>query len=440
MRGAGLRQILIFLSLVVLIPGLADGSEMQNPMFSELASGFDAEMKISAYGQQVKPSDSRLNPDNRFLKLSQSKAQVELRPELGLDFRRLALDVSPRLKGGWQRWESSPDENETDTDLESNLIYWRARLRALESVYISYGRENLQWGPSYLYSPSNPFFKDNGKQNPHLEIDGMDFARLVWLESDSVTISLIHLAGPGLQEFASDSFSQTTALKIDFVGDSMTLGTIVSRNFEDHQQIGAWGTWIASEGLLIYGEGALVRGTFGRYPRHSENVFGLALARTNQRANQWFPSALGGAAYTFYFGPTFVIEYLYYGPGYVNDQAEDYDRLLNTAKKAFISQGPDTSLGAQTLGFAADKGLRFLRQNYLLLQVHQSEVGNVFDYALRWTQNLDDGSGQLTLNGDLFVSDHVNLFSVSLFNFGRNQTEFKEIMDYSQMLGIKFLF
>jgi hypothetical protein len=33
-----------------------------------------------------------------------------------------------------------------------------ARLRLTECLFVSYGRENLQWGPSALFSPSNPFF------------------------------------------------------------------------------------------------------------------------------------------------------------------------------------------------------------------------------------------------------------------------------------------
>jgi hypothetical protein len=49
----------------------------------------------------------------------------------------------------------------------------------MKNLYLSYGRENLQWGPSYLFSPSNPFFHDNGRSNPKKEIPGMDFARLV---------------------------------------------------------------------------------------------------------------------------------------------------------------------------------------------------------------------------------------------------------------------
>ena len=69
-----------------------------------------------------------------------------------------------------------------------------------ENLFVSYGRENLQWGPSFLFSPSNPFFQDNGRRNTYLEVPGMDFGRLVFIPASAWAISFIANTGEGLNK------------------------------------------------------------------------------------------------------------------------------------------------------------------------------------------------------------------------------------------------
>ena len=52
----------------------------------------------------------------------------------------------------------------------------------------------------YLFSPSNPFFQDNGRRNTFLEVPGMDFGRLVWIPAAAWSFSFIANTDPGLNK------------------------------------------------------------------------------------------------------------------------------------------------------------------------------------------------------------------------------------------------
>ena len=68
---------------------------------------------------------------------------------------------------------------------------WFFRYRLTDRFFASYGRENLQWGPSFLISPSNPFIERNGKNNPYLEVPGLDYAKINWIVDSSWSAQLI---------------------------------------------------------------------------------------------------------------------------------------------------------------------------------------------------------------------------------------------------------
>ena len=82
----------------------------------------------------------------------------------------------------------------------------------------------------------------------------------------------------------------------------------------------------------------------------------------------WIGSILIGASYTLASGPTMTLEYLYYGPGYDNAAAQDFNDLQEHAAGEIRAGTNLTPLGYQALASTADPGLRFLRRNYLILQ------------------------------------------------------------------------
>ena len=139
------------------------------------------DFRALTYGVDQKPANSSQNPSNNFLQMAQYITVLELRPDLRLNLDPLELSAKPRVRLDYSFWREGVRKGESQGDDDWFVNEWLARLKARENLFLSYGRENLQWGPSFLFSPSNPFFQDNGRRNPYLEVPGMDFGRLVWI-------------------------------------------------------------------------------------------------------------------------------------------------------------------------------------------------------------------------------------------------------------------
>ena len=114
--------------------------------------------------------------------------------------------------------------------------------------------------------------------------------------------------------------------------------------------------------------------------------------------------------------------------------------MRRRAALALTQGGPLSGLGMETLGATALTNLRFLRKNYALLQYTQTNISNKIDLTFRWTQNLDDGSGQFTSILSYSLGKHVELFSVVTLMAGGKNTEFGSVLGYQVMAGLEYTF
>src|SRR5208282_4774849 len=121
-------------------------------------------------------------------------------------------------------------------------------------------------------------------------------------------------------------------------------------------------------------------------------------------------------------------------------EAEEYYGLRRRAAFAFTQAGPLSGLGMETLGETAVTNLRFLRKNYALVQYTQTNISNKIDLTFRWTQNIDDGSGQFTSVLSYSLGKHVELFSVGTLVAGAKNTEFGSVLGYQLMCGLEYTF
>ena len=418
-----------------------EGEKSQSSkLWEELSDGFEYSVRILASGTCQDPANSSQNPDNDFFQIPRYLADLELRPDFYLNFRLLELSAKPRVSLEWRGWEEGDREGETDWDDEFFVNEWLARIRMTENLFISYGRENLQWGPSYLFSPSNPFFRYNGRSNPKREVPGMDFARLVWLPAMSWTLSVIANLDKGRQEFQFIEFEKTYALKLDYAGQEAYAGLILSRKENDRDRLGAFGGWTATDALLLYGEGTISKGTDALYPEKANNPFGASMEAIDDEGSSLKGIVLIGGSYTLEMGPTLTMEYVYNSPGYSNGEAKDYYSLRKNASDAFDLTGPISDLSRLTLSQTAAPGLRFLRRNYVMFQYNHNDIREVLNLTFRWTQNIDDGSGQFISIVEYFVGEHTQLFSIGTINSGAGDTEFGSILNYQWMIGLEYTF
>ena len=423
-------------------PAANDSPPSTSALMEELKEGFGFLFKGLAFGTTQKPSDSNLNPENAFLEIPRYTLEVELRPDFSLDFRNLSFLYRPRYNTTWLKFEDGTLEGETDTDDDLFTYEWLARLRAFEGVYLSYGRENLQWGPSFLISPSNPFFRDNGTANPKMEVPSQDFGRFVWVINFPWTASFIANTDKGRQEFPR-GFEPAYAVKLDWTGNMKYASLIGSVREGDRFRLGGFAGWTATEGLLLYAEaGDIAQGSDSLYPvEDPSSPFGIALRPRKEDSTELEGVLLLGASYTFALGPNIAAEYVYNSLGYNDKEAELYFELQKRASDVFFSPNPLVAGAArQTLGQALDPGLRLLRQHYLMFQFRYSQIYDVLNIVLRYTYNIDDSSNRLIPILEYDLTDYLQFFAVGSHNFGPDDSEAKLLVDYSWQVGIEYTF
>jgi hypothetical protein len=406
-----------------------------------LAEHFSWDLRILTYGIIQEPSNSSQNPENNFLQIPHYTADLEIRPDLRLNIDPLELSAKPRMRLEYSIWREGYRKGESEWDDDWYINEWLVRWKVRENLFISYGRENLQWGPSFLFSPSNPFFQDNGRRNPYLEVPGMDFGRLVWIPGSSWTISFIVNTDEGRNKTnGTDPFEKTYALKIDYTGRENYGSMILSHSEDSKNSLGFFGGWTISDAILLYGEGVITQGSKALYPKKANSPFGASMQKLHQDDSTIKPVLLIGGSYTFAASGTLSMEYAYYSPGYRDADSDAYYSLRRRAAEAISFGGLVSALGQNTLGQTANTGLRFLRKNYAMLQYTQNNIKNTIDLTLRWTQNLNDESGQFTAVVSYSLGNHVELFSVGTVMAGGKNTEFGSILDYQWMIGLKYSF
>ena len=75
-----------------------------------------------------------------------------------------------------------------------------------------------------------------------------------------------------------------------------------------------------------------------------------------------------------------------------------------------------------------------------MLQYQHNDIKDVLNLTFRWTQNIDDGSGQFITIVEYFLGEHIQLFSIGNINAGSEDTEFGSILDCQWMIGIEYTF
>jgi hypothetical protein len=215
---------------------------------------------------------------------------------------------------------------------------------------------------------------------------------------------------------------------------------ILSHKEHDRNRLGAFGGWTATDALLLYGEGTISNGTDALYPEKANNPFGVSMEQIDDEDSSLKGIVLIGGSYTLEMGPTLTMEYVYNSPGYSDGEAKDYSSLRKNASDAFDLIGPIGDLSKLTLSQTADPGLRFLRRNYVMFQYNHNDIRDVLNLTFRWTQNIDDGSGQFISVVEYFVGKHIQLFSIGAVNSGAGDTEFGSILDYQWMVGLEYTF
>jgi hypothetical protein len=393
------------LSLIALLawgcPGVAIAAGDPPASFAdEVREGFYSRINALGFLLRQETVATPLNPGN-LLGIPRDTAELDLRPDFNLKLRQFEFDFKPRFQ--WAGTRTLYFNGFQLADRRRNDFFVNeasVRYHPGERLILSYGREILQWGPSALLSPSNPFNANNGRNNPNLELPGMNYGRAVFVASPAVTFSLIANTGEGRLD-PGNRFHKKYAAKFDYTGDGYFLSLVGSHTDGDGNRIGAFAGWNVSDALALHAEGSAG-------PKAPGSDAGV---RDRQ--------LLVGASYTMEAGPVLWAEY-----------------YLNNAGC------PDMPVQLCLLrrGAFTDPLRPLARRRYAMLQYVDTKIGGKLNLSMRLIRNIDDHSGQLVVNLEYELGQHWQLYAIPTFYHGSNTSEFGSLLHRSLFLGAAFTF
>ncbi len=379
-----------------------DEPALDSPLAQELIAGFYSRINVLGYGVLQDPVNSTLNPNNA-LGIQRYQTQLALRPDFSLNFRQLELGIKPRFEADWDRVQNGVQGGTDLTTATAYINEWIARYRVTDKLLVSYGRENLQWGPSQLLSPSNPFNQNNGKNNPAIEQPGLDYARVVAIPNSSFTGSFIANTGAGRlndSTEASGPFHKAYASKFDYTGEKTYFSLVVSKRDTTPWRMGYFGGWNVSDAWLLYSEGSAALST-----------------ATNPALPHPDYDLLAGATYTLMNGAMITGEYFHHNAGCTTQ---------------------DIAHCASSL--TLDPTNPYPRRDYLLLQYVDAKLVRNVSLTVRVIQDLNDHSTQLLSDVEYEVGKNWLLYFVPSVTLGPSRSEFGSLVRYSIFAGASFTF
>jgi hypothetical protein len=403
-----------------------------------VTENLEIDTKATLLGTWNHPSLSAQNPGNGLARLSDQSLELTLKPDIYCGFETLSLSVKPRISGKVFRTQTG-DRTDFDQDSTIEIIEFRARQQMGENFFASYGRENIQWGPSFLYSPSNPFYRDNGKKDLVSELPGKGVATLLAILDFNWSVSLIVNTDKGA--FNESGFEKTAALRIDYSGDASYASLILSHREHGRTMLGAFTGTTVSDAILIYGEASLEKGSIALLPQQIQGPLSWEMEALDKHDSDLYPVLLAGMSYTLESADTVTFEYLYYGHGYSSTTADFFFDMLNDAAQQY-TQSPSalSGYGQNLLGRAAQNNIDFLRRHYLMLQYVNEDIIGATDFAGRVTFCLDGRSSRWYMSLSHDLDDQIELKTSVLMNPGPEDASFGRFLDYQIQLALEVTF
>jgi hypothetical protein len=354
------------------------------------------------------------SPFNRVSQLHDDQWSAEWLPELDGHFEQIEGAVKPRLL----------DETEAggaDPDLWLNECW--VRIRPCDGLSLQGGREVLLWGPAMFWNPSNPFYPENNRANPYVELAGRDFIRARWQPSPAVSLSVISEIGRGHDIGGA---ARRDAIRLDWAGESASAAVLASADRTGAVGWSGWTQWTANSALVIYGEAAVSMRPPVTLPETSAGQTGWQLE--NQNGDRTLKS-IAGSAYTFSNGWTLNLEAWRDGDGLSKGEARRVEQATD-----FLSAQPAGPACAQ-LGALLDSAPVPYRRDYSGFQLMSASDAKT-GWLLRYTFNLDDGSGEAVALIKRDLGDRVQVWVSLTEREGSRAAEFGRWVRSSSLLGL----
>jgi hypothetical protein len=423
-----LRTSALFLYRVLTLGGLTLLSSANADESLDLSAAwqFDGAAEVWAYQSMLsRVKDSLFNPANAIAHLPDGQSIVDLRGNLRASSDGTELLLQPRLLA--QR-SVTDDHRETDGSLYMSQAY--LRIRPEERTSMTAGRIRYTWGPANFRSPSNPFYFDAGKNQPLLDVPGIDMVRADYSATNSQwTAAWISDAGHLTRR---PDISNVALIKADVHQDGWRTSAILATRESGKAFFGVFGQYPIGDALIVYGE-------VGNGHRSTVPLSAAERSAGDRLTTARASTALFGASYTRINGQMLAAEYLFDGHGLRTDQADRYFSAAAEASLAFRSSSDAAvrAAGAASLGRMLNgmPGLLGRHYGYLLWQSNPQESGRYWRVSL--ASDLQDGSAQALLFSEINVSRYLSMFGSVTINHGRPETEFGSLVSRVLSVGAK---
>lgn len=359
-------------------------------------------------------NDSLLNPNNQIAALSSRTNTAEARFNFKLESERWQLTARPILLT-----QAASNAATSEDDSEAYFSQWQARLRIIDSLNLSTGREVLNWGPAQFKSLASPFYFDNGRSNPMRELSGMDNIKVAWSPDMENTVTLARISNSGHR--LPNNWHDSWLLKIDKRVDDWSGGISLLRSVEPDLFVGVFGQYTMSDALLLYAEASSSVNTNSLVSPIDTSLPFTVVETSPRRIN-----ALIGAAWTFDNGQSLNVEYMRNNHGFnTNEERAYFNRAsLNYAQAAYALSSAPLLLG----------------QDYLYLVWQSNPLENGIYWRMMATHSFTDQGDELDVYSEYALNGSVSLFGTAVLPIGQSDQEFSSLFYSSFNLGIKVAF
>jgi len=429
---------LLLLAALVAMPVTTSAEEQALPQATN--DWFRSNVRVLLFSELQEPSNSSQNPDNAFLRIPRYTAELHLRPDFSLGAPMVNGTFKPRVTAIAAWWRDGEPAGDSDSEARFFVNEWLVQPKLTDDLFVSFGKEKLLWGASFLVSPSNILFKDTEKVNPKAEVEGKYMGRVVYMPNRTVTITGINETQREENTFGG-RLQPIRALKVDVMGSSSQVSVIGYSQQHERFRLGSYGQWTASDAVVLYYDGIVSKGTDALYPvPDPANPLGGSMDPVNEQSSRPYATVTAGGSYTFLSGETLSFELLYNGAGYDDEEARNYYSLRQNAAAGYLSGGPLAGLSSKTLAGTLNPGMPFLRRYYAMAQVQEREIGNVLDVMLRYVRSIEENAAAASVIVEWQATKRLQVFTIDTIAIGGKETEFQSLVGKSFIVGVEMHF
>ena len=172
----------------------------------------------------------------------------------------------------------------------------------------------------------------------------------------------------------------------------------------------------------------------GRYLRAYPHAETGMLGPDSSRAGTM--DLLLGGAYSFEDGTTFGVDVYRHGSGLSDSEREMAFSMASLSTPLLPTSA--TSLRLQNIQALSSVPLSQLGRHYMMFRLQRQNLWDQVNLGLLYIRNLDDRSGQMTLNAEWYATDQLQLFAYASWMNGASDTEYGRFIERQLIAGVRW--